>query len=406
MVILDKIINDLKSRLPISKKGGSPEQGDDSLISENNELDHEEKTDVIEASGSTEITDFTEGPEDSKESSEDKSLINKIKKRIKLIKLNKATSAEEDSNNPQSDQEKKKKLIFQIVIAVGVIFFLASDYIFPEKNNETEKSKITKSSKADVKDEVENKIKPEVSEKIPSETAQSKGEVLESQNVEITSSDNGNVENGSIESVDLTKEILPDSSNVPDSASLAPTDNSPQTSDSAIQDTSLDTLKNDSVNSSDILSNQNSQGNDAAKDDVLTNEVPGGTSLDTSDQISDSPTDDKAQSDSADKFTQDILQDLEKQVKESKREEILKEYVSPPNYEYVGRGLVYNCLGKHWACVDAPSYKSCEDNFSSVKYLKKKIECHPYNVYETIRNCEDMQNRVISSSTKTNFCND
>ena len=37
-----------------------------------------------------------------------------------------------------------------------------------------------------------------------------------------------------------------------------------------------------------------------------------------------------------------------------------KEYIKPPSYERVGRGLVYNCAGKHWACVNKRSYFSCK----------------------------------------------
>jgi hypothetical protein len=103
-------------------------------------------------------------------------------------------------------------------------------------------------------------------------------------------------------------------------------------------------------------------------------------------------------------MTDKILEDLEKQVKKDQPKEVKKEYVSPPDYEYVGRGLVYNCAGKHWACVDAPSYKTCEDNYSSVTFKKKTIECYPFNVYESTKGCQAMQNRVVSSNAKTKFC--
>ncbi len=106
-----------------------------------------------------------------------------------------------------------------------------------------------------------------------------------------------------------------------------------------------------------------------------------------------------------DDLTDQILKDLENtQAKEAIARPAKTEYVAPPNYENVGRGLVYNCTGKHWACVDAPSYRICEDNSSSSKFLKKKVECYPFNVYETQSGCEKMQNRVVSSSAKTEFC--
>jgi hypothetical protein len=103
-------------------------------------------------------------------------------------------------------------------------------------------------------------------------------------------------------------------------------------------------------------------------------------------------------------MTDKILEDLEKQVKKDQPKEVKKEYVTPPDYEYKGRGLVYNCAGKHWACVDGPSYKTCENNFSSTTYQKKNIECYPFNVYDTTKSCQLMQNRVVSSNAKTDFC--
>jgi hypothetical protein len=109
-----------------------------------------------------------------------------------------------------------------------------------------------------------------------------------------------------------------------------------------------------------------------------------------------------------DNLTDQILQDLENQAKTTTPEQRPTQttYIAPPNYENVGRGLVYNCAGKHWACIDGPSYRSCEDNSSSTKYLKKKSECYPFNVYETQGGCEKMQNRMVSSSAKTEFCSE
>lgn len=109
---------------------------------------------------------------------------------------------------------------------------------------------------------------------------------------------------------------------------------------------------------------------------------------------------------STDDLTEQILTGLEKEVnKDQKKAPAKTEYVAPPDYEYQGRGLVYNCTGKHWACVDGPSYKACEDNASSNEFLKKKPECHPFNIYESPRGCASIQNRMVSSNAKTAFCN-
>lgn len=106
-------------------------------------------------------------------------------------------------------------------------------------------------------------------------------------------------------------------------------------------------------------------------------------------------------------FTDKILQDLEKQAQDKEKTTPKKrDYVSPPDYEYTGRGLVYNCVGKHWACVDAPSYKICEQNHDSTKALNKKVECYPFNVYEKTKNCQSTQLMMTSSNAKTAFCNE
>lgn len=140
---------------------------------------------------------------------------------------------------------------------------------------------------------------------------------------------------------------------------------------------------------------------EAPTEETPTTEEPSETppvSVDTVDGQAPDVTDDAS-------LTDKILEDLEKQAKKDQPKEVKKEYVAPPDFEYRGRGLVYNCTGKHWACVDAPSYKTCEDNHSSTTYLKKKVECYPFNVYETVKGCESMQNRVVSSNAKTGFCN-
>lgn len=104
-------------------------------------------------------------------------------------------------------------------------------------------------------------------------------------------------------------------------------------------------------------------------------------------------------------LTEKILQDLESQTKSS-AQDAPKQYVAPPDYEYPGRGLVYNCKALHWACVDGPSYKTCEENALYLKENNKAPECYPFNVYETSNGCVNMQNRMVSSGASTDFCNE
>lgn len=105
-------------------------------------------------------------------------------------------------------------------------------------------------------------------------------------------------------------------------------------------------------------------------------------------------------------MTEKILKDLEKQVQGSKENTPTPAgpYVAPPDYENFGRGLVYNCKDKHWACIDGASYSICQQNYGSLKADGKPKECYPDSVYQTEKSCVWMQNEKITSGTKTDFC--
>ena len=79
-------------------------------------------------------------------------------------------------------------------------------------------------------------------------------------------------------------------------------------------------------------------------------------------------------------------------------------YVEPPDYLTRGRGLVYNCKGKHWACVDKEDYFRCKDNETWLKKNNKKTECHVLNVYSSSNDCKIMQLHKIHSLEKITFC--
>lgn len=106
-------------------------------------------------------------------------------------------------------------------------------------------------------------------------------------------------------------------------------------------------------------------------------------------------------------ITTKILEDLEKKVQADKGqiEEVVK-YVPPPNYDNLGRGLVYSCKGKHWACIDAASYLDCQKNHKYNNAKGKSKECFPVEVYYTIKDCNKAQIKNIDSIVKTDFCQD
>ena len=81
------------------------------------------------------------------------------------------------------------------------------------------------------------------------------------------------------------------------------------------------------------------------------------------------------------------------------------EYVSPPDFLKFGRGLVYNCKGKHWACVNKDSFIQCRQNQKHFENLNQKPECYPKNVYSNEVDCRTVQIHYINTNEKTDFCN-
>lgn len=88
----------------------------------------------------------------------------------------------------------------------------------------------------------------------------------------------------------------------------------------------------------------------------------------------------------------------------SEEDELADDYISPPRYNRFGRGLVYNCKGKHWACVDQYSYLTCRENEKWNKQKNKKIECKTKNVYATSSDCIKVQTYYTNNSENTDFC--
>ncbi|TNF26876.1 MAG: hypothetical protein EP319_12930 [Deltaproteobacteria bacterium] len=80
------------------------------------------------------------------------------------------------------------------------------------------------------------------------------------------------------------------------------------------------------------------------------------------------------------------------------------EYIEPPDYESLGRGLVYNCKGKHWACVDKRSYFKCRDNQKWSKENGKSPECVTRPVYASYEDCRTIQKYYVNTSFKVDFC--
>lgn len=79
-------------------------------------------------------------------------------------------------------------------------------------------------------------------------------------------------------------------------------------------------------------------------------------------------------------------------------------YTPPPAYDQLGRGLVYNCKDKYWACLDKKAYVTCNKNMKWNKAHGKVAECAVQNVYNSDDDCGVVQKYNISTNKPTTFC--
>ncbi len=69
------------------------------------------------------------------------------------------------------------------------------------------------------------------------------------------------------------------------------------------------------------------------------------------------------------------------------------------NYLASGSGLVYNCAGKHWACISKLNYTKCK----KLTTLNPK-RCQVFKNYSNRIECQEQQIKKINANTKTDFC--
>lgn len=398
VVILNKLISNLKSKFS-SKKNNEDEYEDEEL--EDVEAEDSERLDDSDKTGETDISDLEEEDEDS----EPVSIVDKIKSKLGLNKKSAAAAASDENElDEEEDAEAAKKkrtsIIIRAVIAIGLVVFLAEDYIFPPEEEPVPVAPSTQPRpyKKDVTQQAPEEAPAETPVDAPAEGVAeapveepAEAPAPETDVAEAEPTDSGEapageapVEEAPVEEAPLGEASVSDSTPVAEEPVL--------TDEEDIDDPDI----------SDVTTVTSTPSDDSISEPQTTPDLSGESGFSGGE---DSIGEDMAVGDDSN-LTDQILKDLEKQAKSDQSEDVKVEYTSPPNYDYRGRGLVYNCQGKHWACVDGPSYKKCEDNSASVKYLKRPIECYPFNVYETVRGCEGMQYRMVSSSAKTNFCNE
>ena len=85
--------------------------------------------------------------------------------------------------------------------------------------------------------------------------------------------------------------------------------------------------------------------------------------------------------------SENVLMELEEKLKEKKAKQEEQIVYATPRYTVKGRGLVYSCKGKHWACVNGENYSKCEKNYNYHQYVKRPSECYPDSVYQSSDDC-------------------
>ena len=123
--------------------------------------------------------------------------------------------------------------------------------------------------------------------------------------------------------------------------------------------------------------------------------------------LEDAVIDEVVQTGGGDEITEAILKELESTAKERRDKALGEQKVGPaqaPSYLESGPGLVYNCSGRHWACVARPSFEQCGKNFAWNAQEGSAIECYPSELYENEMDCASMQQYKIDMAVETKFC--
>ena len=399
--IIKKFLDDLKSKLPFKKKltdeeeEYEDEEGEEEIEEDLVETSNTERTQFVNTSDleddgyeyeeyedDDEGEEEEEGDEDAPDSLKGKILnvLNQIKSLGK--KKNKGSETDDGDDEVDSDDvteaniqkpgKNKNKLIVQAVIVLGLVYFIADEFMKDDVPEAVPQLKARPDQlptpTTDIEDQIPAEDTPQtvVEDETPQETPS------------VTESDmNTDVDTDTETETTATEPSFEDTPSEPNDWAPAETITEDTTPDSSVDQTPDVTPP--SITNDDQVGGQ-LEGNVDIYGDLA------------------SPIEDQGGD-----LTEKILQDLETQTKTAV--EGPAEYVAPPDYEYPGRGLVYNCKALHWACVDGPSYKICEQNAAYLQDNNKAPECYPFNIYETSHGCTSMQNRMVSSGANTDFCN-
>lgn len=334
--MLDKLINDLKSKFNAKKKGEETESSEE----ESDELheDHEEDQD---------------------------------------------SDADTQEALPKDDSKKKNSLVIKIVLVLA-IGYLAYDYLMPKEEEVSIDQMVQNTPKPKRK-------KPKREEAATTETANTEAVTATEPEAASTESSAGSENMASSEtSTNQAPASEPD-------LSSAPIENINVSSALGSESSSAPTPTPETNTSFDQTTNTESSPpampavGESSVEEVKVSDLPmsgmgeGGSSISSSE-------------------TNEPNLSTPKETSLSSKIETVSEYVNPPKYETLGRGLVYNCKGKHWACVDKENYQVCFKNMKWNADNGKSSECVTQNVYANEDDCGKVQRYNVSTNVETSFC--
>ena len=285
------------------------------------------------------------------------------------------TSEAESSENeaPSADEDKKKKQISMIirVVVILVIGYMALDEFVLKQN----------SSEPSVEELLNQAPKRKRPKKVPAVAENQAPTTNEAPPQEATvpaeGSTNATAE-APIENINVLDKTAESGSTTTDSSSLdIPTSNDVVV-DSKPVDTSVDQKidqmvenVNQNESSSSSSSSSMSSGSGSGMEEVQIPSMGQSSSKDNS---------------MASKIVEDVVE------------------TAPPAYDQIGRGLVYNCKDKYWACVDKPAYVICNKNMKWNKSKGSSAECVVQAIYNSDDDCAKVQKYNVSTNQATGFC--
>ena len=406
-------LEDLKGKLPFLNKGASKKEAAEEEVNEDDEV-----TSVVKESKAAEQDVASDVPAWKQKLAEQLPFLAKALGVAPAAQSNSDDKTDANVKVPTKDAatEKRQKLV-RVVLVVFVLY-LAYDTLLSEQTPETESADV-----ANLPDKPKRKKekKAAATDAQPSEaTPPSDTPVADSAPADSAPADSAPV------------------AQAPADTTTPATSDAPVNGDGALDLGSVDVPSTDSTPIEGKAGEGVDLSDPVSAQDAKTNQIDLGIPAEGSTTVTDAPTAAPADStpstepamgdmespdvptgdtntaatpaDGGGDMTEMILKDLEKQMDGSTgvattTESISTDYVSPPNYENIGRGIVYNCLGKHWACIDGPSFKICQQNQAARGFQGKKKECVADSVYQTDSACAWIQKQKITKNTGTEFCN-